>query len=77
MKGGTDIVDQKITFYSSKTKSRKWTTIAFSYWLDICRINAANILAINKHKELLKQKLFEVGFNRILKLVKPFIQGKV
>ena len=31
-KGGTDIVDQKIISYSIKTKSRKWTTIAFSYW---------------------------------------------
>ena len=37
-KGGTDIVDQKISFYSCKTKSRKWTTIAFSYLLDTCRM---------------------------------------
>ena len=51
MKGSTDIVDQKITFYSSKTKSRKWTTIAFSYLLDICRIIAASVLAMNKYME--------------------------
>ena len=51
MKGDTDIIDQKVTFYSSKTKSRKWTTIAFSYLLDICRINAASVLAMNKHAE--------------------------
>ena len=74
-KGGTDIVDQKINFYSSKTKSRKWTTIAFSYLLDICRINAASVLAMNKHAEPRKQNLFEVGFSLVLKLLKSFIQG--
>ena len=76
-KGGTDIVDQKITFFSSKTKSRKWTTTTFSYLLDICRINAASVLAMNKHTEPRKQNVFEVGFCLVLKLVKPFIQGKV
>ena len=49
----------KITFYSSKTKSRKWTTIAFSYLLDICRINAASVLAMNKHAERRKQAVLE------------------
>ena len=67
----------KISFYSSKTKSQKWATIPFSYLLDICRINAASVSAINKHAELRKQNLFEVGFSLVLKLVKPFIQGKV
>ena len=67
----------KITFYSCKIKSRKWTTIAFSYLLDICRINATSVLAMNKHTEPPKQNLFEVGFSLVLKLVKPFIQGKI
>ena len=75
-KGGTDIVDQKISFYSCKTKSRKWTTIAFSYLLDTCRINAASVLAMNKHTEPRKQNSFEVGFNLVLELVKPFIQRR-
>ena len=52
----------KITFYSSKTKSRKWTTIAFSYLLDICRINAASVLAMNKHAERRKQTVLECKF---------------
>ena len=33
-KGGMDIVDQKFGNYTVKTKSRKWTTVAFSYLLD-------------------------------------------
>ena len=52
MKEGTDIADQK---YSSKTKSRKWTTIVFSYLVDICPINAASVLAMNNHAEPRKQ----------------------
>ena len=76
-KGGRDIVDQKIAFYLSKIKSRKWTTIAFLYLFDICCINSASVLAMNKHKEPRKQNLFEVGCSLVLKLVKPFIQGKV
>ena len=75
-KEGKDIVDQKISFNSHKTKSRKWTTITFLYLLDTCPINAASVLAINKHTEPSKQNLFEVGFSLVLKLVKPFIQKR-
>ena len=31
-KGSTDLLEQKITFYLSKTKFQKWITIAFSYF---------------------------------------------
>ena len=34
IKGGTDNLDQKITFSLRKTKSGKWITIAFLYLLD-------------------------------------------
>ena len=30
-KGGTDVVEQKIGTYTVKSKSRKWTLVAFSY----------------------------------------------
>ena len=35
-KGGTDIIDQKMGFYSYKSKSKRWTMNAFSYVLDTC-----------------------------------------
>ena len=66
MKGGTNIVDQKISFYSCKTKSRKCTTIVFSYLLDTCYINAASVLAMNEHTEQRKYNLFEVVFGLVL-----------
>ena len=30
-KGGTDIVDQRMGFYTCKFKSQKWSMVAFSY----------------------------------------------
>ena len=44
-KGGTDIVDQKMSFYSCITKSRKWTLVVFSYLLDAIRVNSATLYA--------------------------------
>ena len=61
MKEGTDILDQKICFYSCKTKSRKWTTIAFLYFLDTCRINAASVLAMNEHLKPRKNNLLKLA----------------
>ena len=52
-KGGTEIVDQRMSFYSCKQKSRKWTIVAFSYLLNTCRVNASTIMALNtSDKEL-------------------------
>ena len=39
-KGGTDIVDQKMGTYTVKSKSRKWTMVAFSYLLDTIRVSS-------------------------------------
>ena len=36
-KGGTDIVDQRMGFHTTKTKSRKWTLVMFAYMLDTAR----------------------------------------
>ena len=44
-KCGTDIIDQKMGFYTTKAKSRQWTLTACSYVLDITRANACNSFA--------------------------------
>ena len=53
--GGTDIVDQKISFFSCKPKSRKWPIVAFSYFLVTRRVNASTVLALNQGKNPRKQ----------------------
>ena len=46
-KGGTDIIDQRMGYYSCKPKSPRWTITALSYMLDTCRVNASTVLAMN------------------------------
>ena len=58
-KGGTDIVDQRMGFHTTKTKSRKWTLVMFAYMLDTARVNSSTIFALNQGKDLINGKSFE------------------
>ena len=49
-KGGSNIVGQRMGFYTCKTKSRRLTSTAFAYVLDPRRVNAATVFALN-HKQ--------------------------
>ena len=70
-KGGTDIVDQKMGTYTVKSKSRKWTMVAFSYLLDTIRVNACSILALNQKKEPKKENAFDFGYALAEQLAMP------
>lgn len=75
-KGGTDIVDQRMGFLTCKTKSRKWTMVAFAYLLDMARVNSSTILALNTGMDPLKQDSFKYDFDLVMLLVKPFIEQR-
>ncbi|XP_057296254.1 piggyBac transposable element-derived protein 1-like [Hydractinia symbiolongicarpus] len=75
-KGGTDIVDQRMGFHTTKTKSRKWTFVMFSYMLDTARVNSSTIYSLNKGIDPLQQKSFEYAFQLVMELVKPTIQKR-
>ena len=72
-KGGTDIIDQRINFYSSKVKSRRWTMTAFAYVLDTCRVNASTVIALNQSIEPRNTNSFDFGITLVLQLVRPFV----
>jgi hypothetical protein len=72
-KGGTDIVDQRMAFHTSKTKSRRWTVVALAYMIDTARVNSSTIYALNKNIDPVKQKYFEYGYEMVMQLVKPHI----
>jgi hypothetical protein len=72
-KGGTDIVDQRMAFHTSKIKSRRWTMVALAYMIDTARVNSSTIDALNKNIDPVKQKFFEYGFELVMQLVKPHI----
>ena len=72
-KGGTDMIDQKMGFYSVKTKSRRWTIVSLAYFLDIIRVNACSVYAMNNGLDSKKQNSFDFGFQISKSLVTPQI----
>ena len=75
-KGGTDIVDQKMGFYSTKSKSRRWTITALSYVLDMARVNATTIFAMNKGNDPKKQNAFSFLEKLVKQMVEPHIRNR-
>ena len=58
-KAGTDIIDQKMGYYTAETKSRRWTMVAFAYLLDTIRVNVSTVLAVNKKVDPKKKESFD------------------
>ena len=75
-KGGTNIIDQRMGFYTCKPKSRKWTITGFSYVIDMARVNSSTTFALQKKCDLCKQDSFEYCYTVLHQLVKPFIQSQ-
>ena len=75
-KGGTDIVHQKMGKYSVKPKSSKWTVFAFSYILDITRVNAATLSRLNdgKSPKAHSNQFFLFGWNLGMQLISPHLR---
>jgi len=72
-KGGTDIVDQRMSYYSVNTKSSRWTLNALSYMQDTARVNAQTLWSLNNGKEPTKTNSFLFGTTLAMNLVKPHI----
>ena len=75
-KGGTDIIHQRVGFYTCKPKSRKWTITMFSYVTDMARINSSTTFALHKKYDSCKQGSFEYCYTLLYQLEKPFIQSR-
>ena len=75
-KGGTDIVDQRMGFYTCRFKSHKWSIVTFSYIVDMVRVNSSTLFSLNENKHLLKQSSFEFGMNTVCSLAGPFIEPR-
>ena len=75
-KGGTDIVDQKIGRYSTKTVSQRWSLVAFYYMLDTLRVNATTLYAKATRTDPRKVDSFKVGWELVLELVLPYIRAR-
>ena len=65
-KGGTDIIDQRMNFYTCKAKSRRWRMTGFTYILDTCRVNAFTVTALNQSKQPRRQNSFDFGMSLVM-----------
>ena len=55
-KGGTDIVDQIISHYTTKFVSTSWTKVAFCYMLDTTFVNSATLFTKANNMQLGKKQ---------------------
>ena len=52
--GGTDIINQRIRFYTCKLKSIKWRITVFGYVIDMARVNLSTTFALQKKYDTCK-----------------------
>ena len=74
-KGETNIIDQRMGFYTYKPKSRQWRITVFSYVIDMARVNSSTTFALQKKYDPCKQDSFEYCYTLLYQLAKPFIQS--
>ena len=75
-KGGTDIIDQRINFYTVHTKSPRWTMNALAYILDTARVNSQTIYAIKTNVDPRKCSSLTYGWNLVKALCNPQIERR-
>ena len=61
-KGSTDVFNQRMSKFSTKAKSNKWTRVAFSYLLDKARVNASTVLQLTLEDADAEIDAFELGW---------------
>ena len=75
-KGGTDVVDQRMRAFTTKTKSRKWTVVTLCYILDTCRVNAGTVMALNTKVHPRELVSVNFGWDLALQLVEPHVRRR-
>ena len=58
IKGRTDMVDQMNDFEATKTKTHRWTVLAFNHMLDTIRIIAKTLWCFKQEQKTNKNKHF-------------------
>ena len=75
-KGGTDVIDMKMSKFSCKALIHRWNMVHFYHLPDTIRCNSLSLLAIKYNKNLKIVNSFEFGFEMVMSLVKPFVAGR-
>lgn len=75
-KGGTDVIDQRIHFYTVHTKSRRWTMNALAYILDTARVNSQTIYSTANNLDPRKSSSLTFGWSLVKALCNPQIERR-
>ena len=70
-KGGSDVMDKRISFYTVHTKSPRWTVNAFAYILDTTRVNSQTIYSFQNRNNPRKVVSATFGWNLVKALCIP------
>lgn len=62
-KGSTDVMDQRMSSYSTNTKAKRWTLAAFSYLLDTARVNSQTLWSLNNAHNPIKTNSFNFAYD--------------
>ena len=69
-------MDQCMASYTCKSKSKRWTLTAFPYILDVCRINAATIVVLNKGNDPRQGNSYNFGMKLSIALIQPHVERR-
>lgn len=69
-------MDQRCDANTTGTKSKRWTKKAFCWMIDVARVNAQTILALNLGKDPRKTDSFQFGWDLALSLLLPHLQRR-
>ena len=75
-KGDTDIVDQLIDYYSTRTASRRWDIIAIYHIVDTVRVNSKTVWCLSQKQEPQKCNTHQFAWKLASALVKPFMEQR-
>ena len=74
--GGTNIINQKMGTYTTKSKRRKWTRVVLAYILDTIRVNPSTIVTLNSNNNPKSTDSFKFRYEFATQLVMPHIQRR-
>ena len=72
----TDIINQRMGFYTCHPKSQKFAITVFNYVIDMTRVNSSTTSAFQNQYYPCKQDPFEYCNTLLCQLVKPLIQSR-
>ena len=70
------VLDQRMSNYSTRSKSNRWTLVVFFYMLDTARVNSQSVHSLNAGIDPRKSNSFRFGWDLSMQLLRPHVQRR-